>query len=130
MGGGVSRHGAQSQLRSCGALPAIPNQMHTFQLCLCTHIPHEYRGTWQETRAFAPGQASAEHLPCVTLCLRHYIPCPPGSAEALQAGSTSPDPPGHPSLRFTLSQSSYFASGPQKVLEAVQLCSPEITPEL
>ena len=114
--------------KSAQVLPAIPNQSR-----FCTHLPREYKGTREATRAFAPGQASAEHLPScdlvpeaphplvswVSLRLSKQAPC-----------STSPGPAGLPSLGFILNQSSYFASGSQQMLEVVQPYSREITSEL
>lgn len=126
MGRGVWRHGVQSQHRSSGALPAIPNQSR-----LCTHLPHEYTGTQKETRAFVPGQASADHLPSCDLvpeALHPLVSCVNTRLSKQAPCSTSPGPTGLPNLGFILNQSSDFASGSQQALEAVQLYSLEVTP--
>lgn len=120
--------GVRCQLGSCGATPAIPNRSR-----LGTHLPCEDTGTREEMRAFAPGQASAEHLPSC-----HLVPEAPHSLTSRVSTrvsepaprSTGPGPEGLPSLGFSLNQSSYIASGSQQVPEVVQPYSCEITPEL
>lgn len=118
VGGGVQRRGTESPSRSCGALPAIPNQSRR-----STHLPHEYMGTQQETRAFAPGQASAEHLPLCDLVPEAPHPLVSWIIARLSKQaprSSRPGPAGLPSLGFILNQTSYFTSGSQQTLETVQ----------
>lgn len=102
MGRGVWRHGAEGQLGSCGVPPAIPNQSH-----LRTHLPHEYMGTQQETRGFAPGQASAKHLPSCDLLPEapHPLVCWVCTRLSRQVPrGTCPGPAGLPSLGFILNK--------------------------